>query len=188
MNLSSLDTEDLSLAALNASTVRADWQRLNFGQWRYWEATQSEGLVWVYPDDQNDFCEEIGYELHELCPGPMMNDAYEIPDRVFDNGRDPSYAAAQLAHLPLCIVEIDTFDASYHLALTGGGMDFSWEICEAYIRLGYAPPTKHADLPAMAGRGESEEDQTIIAACQHSFEAAAERRFRGADRLEEQFA
>lgn len=56
----------------------------------------------------------------------------------------------------------------YYLALTGGGMDMSWEICESYINLGFLPPAHFATLPQIAGRGESREDRKIIRACRES--------------------
>jgi hypothetical protein len=55
--------------------------------------------------------------------------------------------------------------ARYYLALTGGGMDLSWEICDSYIRLGYYPPAHFCRLPRMSGRGKSAEDLRIIEVC-----------------------
>lgn len=78
--------------------------------------------------------------------GPMMNSRYPIDVRRVGGPRD---AARAIKHLPLCIVDIDQ---AYYLALTGGGMDFSWEIAEAYMCLGYLPPQFVHDLPHMAGR------------------------------------
>lgn len=90
---------------------------------------------------------------------PMMNHAYPLDDR---------YDRAMLGNLgPLTVVTIH--DEPY-LALTGGGTDLSWEICAAYIALGYYPPAHFCDLPAMAGRGSGEADRHIIAACRKSLE------------------
>lgn len=76
-------------------------------------------------------------------------------------------AARAIADLPLCVVELDD---EMGLALTGGGMDLRWEICEAYTRLGLLPPVDMCELPGMADRGESEGDRYIIAACKRSCE------------------
>jgi hypothetical protein len=84
--------------------------------------------------------------------GPMMNYFYPVSD--YTPG-DMNAWAAKLVDLPLCVVEIGD---ERGLALTGGGMDLSWEIAEAYVRLGYYPPT-WIDLPAMSGRGESAKDR-----------------------------
>lgn len=89
--------------------------------------------------------------------GPMMD--YWYPVKI-DN---PTEAAKLLLHLPLCVVEFE--DGRTGLALTGGGMDLSWEICEAFKAIGYWPPLHFCDLPKMSGRGESNEDRELIDAC-----------------------
>jgi len=76
-----------------------------------------------------------------------------------------------LARLPVCVVSTDDGLA---LALTGGGMDLTWEIVEAYMIAGQLPPAVLAGrLPHMAGRGVSENDRAIIAACHESLRVAA---------------
>jgi hypothetical protein len=114
--------------------------------------------------------------------GPAMNYFYELPvGRSFD-----THAAAQiLVHLPLCVVEWldDSEHNGYALALTGGGMNLAWEICEAFMRLGFLPPTHFADLPAMCGRGISAKDRWIAQGCIKSFEVAASRSASGAERV-----
>lgn len=92
--------------------------------------------------------------------GPMMN--YYYPVRI----DDCEEAAKALAHLPVCVIEFEDGDTA--LALTGGGMDLSWEICEAFMAIGYWPPVHFCDLPKMSGRGKSERDLKIIAACEES--------------------
>jgi hypothetical protein len=82
--------------------------------------------------------------------------------------------AAKIADLPLCIVYREA-DSAYELALTGGGMDLSWQICEAYMRLGQLPPFHSAGLPAMCGRGSSERDKWVIAGCRESVNQYVER-------------
>jgi len=77
---------------------------------------------------------------------PQMNYAYPLP-----GGADPGSLQAELIehHLPLCVVELDGEPV---MALTGGGMDLSWEICRAYMVAGFMPPYHWAKrLPAMAG-------------------------------------
>mgnify|MGYP000695830461 CR=1 FL=1 len=90
---------------------------------------------------------------------PMMNYIYplpgsfEVPDDVQDKLNNTTI---------VCI------DDNYYLALTGGGMDLSWEICESYINLGYYPPAHFCCLPRMAGRGTSDGDKRILAYCRES--------------------
>lgn len=86
-------------------------------------------------------CDETLYNQ-----GPMMNYRYPIDVR---RAGGPREAAIALQHLPLTIVGLD---GDYWLALTGGGMDYGWEIAEGYMRLGYLPPQFVHDLPRMAGR------------------------------------
>lgn len=98
----------------------------------------------------------------ESSEGPMMSYFYPMPD--FRG--DVENASKEIANLPLCIVEF-TDSGDYALALTGGGMDLSWQICEAFMRLGYLPPF-HFELPGMSGRGTSTRDRWIIAGCRRS--------------------
>lgn len=97
--------------------------------------------------------------------GPMMSYWYPCP---LD---DPAEAARTLAtyHLPLCVVSVD---GEHGLALTGGGMDLSWEICEAFARLGFCPPLHYCDLPRMAGRESEASTPFILAACARTTEIA----------------
>lgn len=93
-------------------------------------------------DDEHDPCSCSGDSV-DSDEGPMMNCFYPCDFHALED------AGAALAGLPLCAVEM--YDGEKGLALTGGGMDLSWEICEAYIRLGHLPPV-HFDLSDMSGR------------------------------------
>lgn len=109
--------------------------------------------------------------------GPMMNYRYDIDSRRVGGPRE---AAAALARLPLCLVVFEGNDE--YLALTGGGMDLSWEICEAYMRLGYLPPAHFIDLPGMAGKSlKDPDDRWVIEGCMRT--AEVQMRWAG-DRLE----
>lgn len=112
--------------------------------------------------------------------GPMMNYFWHLGD-----SGDIDEMAAKLDGLPLCVVEFEE-SGEIGLALTGGGMDLSWEIAEGFIRLGYRPPTS-LDLPGMVGRGESEDDQAIVRAVVETKRATAANLLYGADRLAEQY-
>lgn len=111
--------------------------------------------------------------------GPQMN--YFYPVRL----SDCEEAAELIRHLPLCVVEFE--DGKTALALTGGGMDLSWEICEAFIALGYFPPLHFCDLPRMGSRGKSDKDKATIAACQESCRIAEGWAARKRERLSENF-
>lgn len=115
-------------------------------------------------------------EVPDSVEGPMMSSWYAC------SIEDPIKAAALIIDLPLCVVEVD---GAYGLALTGGGMDLSWEICAAFIALGFLPPYNYADLPGMAGRGRSESDKLIIAACLQTMQVTADRAMSNHTRLTE---
>lgn len=104
---------------------------------------------------------------------PVMNYAYPLDREPPDDWKTRTSCCT--------CVEID---GSYFLALTGGGMDFSWEICETYMRLGYYPPAHFANLPAMAGRGTSERDKWIISGCRKSLEGMRDRATRALEGLD----
>jgi hypothetical protein len=140
------------------------------GRGTFWEAQECDecGEVLVFADgggdekhhDLEDSSECQGY--FGRSEGPVMNYWYAVD---LSKVSDPDEAAKLIADLPLCVVEIE---GQYGLALTGGGMDLSWEICEAYTRLGQLPPVHFCDLPRMSGRGEDGRDRYIISACRES--------------------
>jgi hypothetical protein len=85
--------------------------------------------------------------------------------------------ALVLGRLPVRVVYYD-FGGGVNLALalTGGGMDLTWELVEAYMIAGQLPPAALARrLPHMSGRGASADDRAIIAACYESLRIAAMR-------------
>jgi hypothetical protein len=106
--------------------------------------------------------------------GPMMNYYYPLEESDGEwRSFDAVAAALAVADLPVCVVEMD---GDYGLALTGGGMDLSWEICAAYVA-----------LPAMASEwGDREE--TVYLAMLRSLDVAAGWMTRGAERLNDQRA
>lgn len=117
-----------------------------------WECPACDGSGWVDSDDPD-------------AGMPMMNYLYPL-GRV----SDPDDFGRRLEHLPLTAVEVG---GEWFLALTGGGMDLSWEICAGYVALGYYPPAHFCRLPKMAGRGERPADQRLLAICRESLEILA---------------
>lgn len=166
-----------------ASEVAEACERLNDHGERY------EAWRCVNPE-----CENFGASIdpHESgSEGPMMNYSYAIPSE----DRDMHELADLIHDLPLCVIDnagdsasysLEYDDERYSLALTGGGMDLTWEIAEAFTRLGYLPPLAYCDLPGMCGRGNlsnagtydapvSERDQYIIDACRRAITLDRER-------------
>lgn len=177
---------DLSSEMIESKPVEYDWGE--------------EGWEWgvVYPDfsdwtiqDCVDVADEHGWDIAEVVDAgagavnwqgllrahisnepdfgcPMMNYYYPLPDTL-----DTEKAQALLLNtcLVVVMVRVDTdADEFPAMALTGDGMDLTWEICEAYITLGFLPPVHFCGLVRMAGRGASERDKGTIAACRRSLE------------------
>lgn len=176
--------KDLRAGSIEAIPINVDdWRDVfachdgnTYDENSFWEAVECEkcGKVVVLHNGGGDCSHEDEISFHDqdeddarcdgylpAAHGPMMNYWYPV-DR---HGFDPESAARDIADLPLCVVEVN---GQYGLALTGGGMDLSWQICEAYMRLGLLPPVHFCDLPRMAGSGKSRKDRSIIAACRKS--------------------
>lgn len=101
--------------------------------------------------------------------GPRMN--YWYPCEVVED--NPVQAAYILRGTPLCVVEVD---GNWGIALTGGGMDLSWDIVLAYVLLGQLPPTHYAgSLRGMPDLGRPDVEHMLIRACLRSLDVAADR-------------
>lgn len=124
------------------------------------------GLMELFEIDTAVFQEDDNEDKFEQW-APMMNVAYPLPSGDRSAGED--------WHRVMNNCTIVNIDGATHLALTGGGMDFTWEIVETYLRCGYWPPAHFAGrLPRMAGRGTDERDRMIIAACRITLQHRAE--------------
>ena len=128
-------------------------------------------------------CPKCGREV-DPAEGPMMNYYYPLPEFSYvlkehfgGGGGSLKRAALEIAKAgPLCLVEIGN---DYALALTGGGMDLSWEICHAYILAGYLPPLHFHDLPHMCGYNERPMAKLVVGACLKAARVARLRVARG---------
>lgn len=137
------------------------------------------GLIAVERDCcPNPDCEHFRDEVDpfEADDGPMMSYYYPLPAKSW-GGRSAwtREDATKLDGLPLVIVYFDEDPSDGALALSGGGMDLSWEICEAFMRLGFLPPAKYAELPGMAGYMSAQDyaldtHRWIVAGCRRTFE------------------
>lgn len=122
---------------------------------------------------------DIGIELTEQEQEneeffPMMNYIYplsseferDMENRFGENWR--TIIKGKLSNMTLV-----TVNDEYFLALTGGGMDMSWEICATYINLGYLPPLTYCSLPGFAGMDyKRAKTRRILAACKRSCHVA----------------
>lgn len=174
---------DLEAAFVNVTPVSADWST---GYGERWDFTEAKRLSDVDdnadPSDIRTNHDGDGYALG--LEGPMMSYYYPLPEWA-EYGMSAEDTARALVDLPLCLVHFEESD-EYGLALTGGGMDLSPEICEAFITLGYLPPFHFAaNLPAMAGRWTSARDKAILAACRKSCQVVKMRAGNALRRLRE---
>jgi hypothetical protein len=185
----------MSLAALDEKAHSYSWCD-NSEAWQSWEAdncSACHALLVLNAGGERQHSDEAD----SACPGrvnaegPMMNYYYPVPHldyalRTRLGGVEG--AAKAIADLPLALVEFldDNLDddEKHALALTGGGMDLAWEICEAYMRLGYLPPVEFKPA-VMSGRGTSPRDQWVLAGCRRARTALIEvmqRRLESLDR------
>ena len=108
---------------------------------------------------------------------PMMNYIYPLGDtewfeRDMQNKFGSDWRKKVKSRLSNTTLIYMIEDEKYYLALTGGGMDLSWEICESYINLGYNPPTHFCNLPRMADMDyNSVKNKRTINACKESLDA-----------------
>ena len=109
-------------------------------------------------DGASDYWAEEVREVFEESSAPMMNYAYSIKIR---DDMQPSRAAKALIGLPLTLIYEEESE-DYFLALTGGGMDLSDKICQAYIALGQRPPVHFCRVPRMAGTKYSQDFLDIL--------------------------
>ncbi len=162
-----------SIRSLYGGAVKAvprdfDWSEGYPETWDYYEAATCDKcgkLVYNVHGSEIHSYIQISSECegNVYAEGPMMNYFYPLPTKP----DDLEAAQKALINLPLCLVYLQD-ENEWGLALTGGGMDLSWEICEAYMRLGYLPPMHFCDLPRMCGRGTSAKDRWIMAGCKAS--------------------
>ncbi len=199
MKLTKKYINGLGCGSLDNQSISRDWEELrgeNFDGYNIHEAMECSECCKIvigqgYGEEQHKYIDEnSGCEGYLHSEGPMMNYSYPIhiyPEKYDTNEQDfLNECAKKIAHLPLCIVDFG--NEEYELALTGGGMDFRWEICEAFILLNNLPPVAFADLPKMAGRGESEKDKMLIYACQRAFKVVADFSKRNSKNFKEKYA
>lgn len=160
---------NMSCDAIDAKPIDYDWTKGYGETWECVEASHCQECNAVVIGREGDRHSDVDDESE--CPGhiggegPMMS--YYYPLAI----EDTDAAARVIVDLPLCVV---TVDGTTGLALTGGGMDLTWPICEAFMLLDHLPPLHFASkLPRMSGRGTSKRDRWIAAGCIRSCVVAA---------------
>jgi hypothetical protein len=188
-----IPVERLYVGALHTTPIERDWSEGYADTWESFEAPSCPECdeycrydrgryAWVCPSDPQD-CDNGDGEVDPFdggAEGPMMNYAYPLED--LGVASDEHDAADRIRDLPLCLVSFN--EGGHALALTGGGMDLSWEICEAFTRLGFLPPLHFCDLPGMAGYPRNDGQRYVIEACKRSATAAQDQARSILERLE----
>lgn len=160
-DISTVDVTELDADALDLSPVIVEsWAGLFTGDTEFYKVVPCGGCGRT--TDPQGTCQFAECEMFEdpQTEGPMMNYYYPLPELV-----DEEAAAEALAGLPLCVVSFER-GTRHGLALTGGGMDLSWEICEGFVRLGYLPPLHFVRLPRMAGKRPTPGVWKVMEACE----------------------
>jgi len=113
--------------------------------------------------DQERYLEESIEENFDYFV-PMINFLYPLPGL----NMDPSTAQVRLIGFNVVVVLVDE---KPFLAPSACGVNLSWDVCNAYITLGYHPPISFSDLPDM-GLSPDRKEIAIIAAMITSVERA----------------
>jgi hypothetical protein len=98
---------------------------------------------------------------------PLMSYYYPLPGLQIDPAEGQRIVRAETS----CVLV--TVNEETVLALAGGGMDLSWDICRAYVLLGMLPPVHFCDLPEFAGLRLTDGNKQTLEACKRSCELAA---------------
>lgn len=163
------DVSHLSVAVIDVTPRHVDFGEGYGDTWTYTQAAEcSECKEPMLAQDGESHHREL--DPRSACDGyvsgsgPMMNFIYGLPEMPPDDE-----IVKALANLPLCIVSFpharegeDTF-----LALTGGGMNMSWYIIEAYVRLGYLPPA-YFSPPNFVGTRLTHDHRLLLEACRET--------------------
>lgn len=194
------NTNAIDISSLYYSAVGAQSVHFNFGA-GYGETWEDVPLPYLTCSSCDFVGQDESYEEGEACPHcilgegqsclelpecrPMMNYYYPLPN--YDRNPEADQLHLYKSSANVVLVQIrggEDVEDSYALALSGGGMDLSFDICHAYILLGYAPPLVFCDLPHFAGQDNRKEPfASIIKACFQSTKSALNRLERQVDRL-----
>lgn len=174
VKMEDIKIEDLKPGEIHSKPVDIDW-RESVGEdmegWRAYTLVECDcgqefataGEYAFVTDSEFSECPRCGEEVY--TDGPIMD--YYYPVRILY----VEEAARAVAGWPVCVVEFR--DGITALALTGVGMNLSWEICGAFMALGYLPPVHFCNLPDMAGWENDAWRLPILKAARKSCDIAA---------------
>jgi len=121
-----------------------------------------------YLNDLREIVRERMYESDDCAP--VMSYCYPLPNLRMS--AEQAQAAVEDTNCVAVNVKDEYGDWETVVALAGGGMDLSWDICEAYMLLGYLPPLHFCRLPRFVGWRLTAHRAWIIAGCNRSCQVA----------------
>ena len=129
---------EMDTDAIDVTPIDYEWSEGYGETWDFWESCSGGHVV-------NEECAACSEDRPE---GPMMSYYYELPGfqgatRTSRRACCATYRFASSGSRPA---------TPTGWLLLGAGMDLSWEICEAYMRLGYLPPHHFARRPPCLDR------------------------------------
>lgn len=103
------------------------------------------------------------YEWHDSFQ-PIMNYLWPCEPRYGMADEDAATAIDQHAGATVLVtINSDQHNGLQGIALTGGGMDMSWDICAAYLCCGCIPPVRLlSGVPHFAGQKNSELTRAVL--------------------------
>lgn len=154
----------------------------------YWPEWRESSDVACFADETGQTELGAAIDLFEAWPNdarrdewedlfwPQMNFRYPV---TLGYDVDEREVAARIKEAAGCVTLMRSEDwrgeTVYALALTGGGMDLTWNICAAYVAAGNVPPVHFLrNLPTMAGNsyGATVDAETASAVLRGAQEAA----------------
>jgi hypothetical protein len=102
-----------------------------------------DGIYQVVPESNGNVLNILELSHPEIEPntGGPINNGMWVLERVTDDYIDRENIITQAGKLKNLNVAVVHGGGYLGLALTGGGMDLSWQVAAAHVRLGYYPPT-----------------------------------------------
>lgn len=161
--------------------VNVDWQDA-MGDDAFVDAFLKDSSILTMDDeDAEDLFEEwFSNTYGDGEPEPVGSAWWPVTKR----GIATEVAKDLLLHSNNCALLYNTDTQEYGLVLTGGGMDLSWDIAQAYVLCGQRPPVA-LSLPNFAGEGWDQEKANTFAALTSANKGMLGRIQANLERLEE---
>ena len=167
--------KDLYSAAINVQPVDFDWAEGYGEKWENYQPIECYNCGKIFAPWENPQGEQCPRCKTDCDPaeGPMMNYYYALPAfNPQDVGGEVKAAIKVYNAGSTCLVYLEDLDL-WAIALTGGGMNLAWDICAAYIAVGYLPPLHYLDsLPNFAGMTLTAKNRRVLAAGRRACQVA----------------